>query len=502
MSALSHLAILPILIPLVAGLICVLARGRLRPLHRAVSLVSTLAVLGVAVALAVRTGAGELLVYRPGAWPGPYGIVLVADRLAALMLVVTAMVALAAMLYATSGGDGRGRHFHAFFQLQLVGLNGAFLTGDLFNLFVFFEILLIASYCLLLYGGGERRTKAALHYVVLNLAGSALFLVGVGTLYGVTGSLNMADVAVRVALLPPTDAALVRGAGLLLLVVFGLKAAVMPLYFWLPNAYASATAPVAALFAIMTKVGVYCIVRVFTLIFGPLAGPGADTILPWLLPIALVTQFVAYGGAFAARGLRRQIGYLLIASVGTMLAAIGLFTRDGIAAGLYYLIHSTLTVAVLFLVADLLARQRGADTDRLISGPRLIEPGRIGTLFFIGAIAVVGLPPLAGFLGKAQILAAAPATASGWWLWAVTLTGSVIALVAITRAGVVLFWQTESSPAPAAPRTQGRALPVIGLVAALLALTVLAGPVTSFTTAAADQLLQPAGYISSVLGGP
>lgn len=499
MNALSHLEVLPILIPLVAGVVCIMAGGRLRPLHRIVSIASALLLLGIAVMLAMRTGAGEYLIYRPGAWPAPYGIVLVADRLSSLMLVVTDIVAVAALIYASSGTDAKGRHFHSCFQLQLVGLHGAFLTGDMFNLFVFFEILLIASYCLLLFGGGERRTKAALHYVVLNLAGSALFLVGVGILYGVTGALNMADLSVRVALLPPGDAALVRGAGLLLLVVFGLKAAVMPLYFWLPNAYAAATAPVAAFFAIMTKVGVYCIVRVFTLIFGPFAGPAADTIVVWLLPIALVTQIFAFAGALAARDLRRMVGYLLVASVGTMLAGIGLFTRDGLSAGLYYLIHSTLTMAALFLIADLLARQRGTDATRLTSGARLLESGPIGTLYFIGAIAAVGLPPLAGFLGKAQILAAAPSAATGWWLWAITLSGSVIALLAVTRAGIVIFWHTSGDPVLAAPRSGGRMLPVIGLCAALLALAVFAGPVSSYTTAAAEQLLQPGGYVSSVL---
>src|SRR5690606_2213561 len=227
--------------------------------------------------------------YRLGDWPAPFGIVLVLDRLSALMLVLTAAVALFSLLHAVQGQDRAGPLYHPLFQLQLVGLNGAFLTGDLFNLFVFFEILLIASYCLLVHGSTAPRLRAGVHYVVLNLAGSSLFLIAVGTLYGVTGTLNMADMAQKVALLGAPDAALVRSAALLLLVVFALKAALVPLYFWLPAAYSAASAPVAALFAIMTKVGVYSIVRVYTLIFGSGGGVAAEVATPWLLPLALLT---------------------------------------------------------------------------------------------------------------------------------------------------------------------------------------------------------------------
>src|SRR5690606_35518651 len=352
MNGAPHLVILPVLIPLVAAFVCLLLGGRTRAAHRIVGIVATIGSLVLAAMLVAQAGAGEYLVYRPGAWPAPFGIVLVADRLSALMLLLTDLVALGAILYAVSGGDSAGRYFHAFLQLQLAGLHGAFLTGDLFNLFVFFEILLIASYCLLLFGGGERRARAGVHYVVLNLIASSLFLIAVGTIYGVTGALNMAHVSVRIAELGAGDAALVRIAGLLLMVVFALKAAVAPLYFWLPNAYASANASVAALFAIMTKVGVYAIVRISTLVFGPDAGVGADLALNWLLPAALLTSVLGFAGALAARNLRVMLGYLLIASVGTMLAGIGLFSLEGIGAAHYYLAHSILSFAALFLIAD------------------------------------------------------------------------------------------------------------------------------------------------------
>src|SRR5690606_27806125 len=318
----------------------------------------------------------------------------------ALMLLLTAVLALPVLLYACAGDDRRGVHFHALFQFQLLGINGAFLTGDLFNLFVFFEILLIASYALLVHGNGARQVKAGMAYVVLNLVGSSLFLLGVGTLYGLLGSLNMADLAARIAQAPEADAPLLEAAGYLLLVVFGLKAAILPLHFWLARAYAAAPAPVAALFAIMTKVGLYAILRVFSLLYGSqagsLAGLGQD--LLWWLALG----GVAFGviGALGARSLSRLLAYLVLVSVGTLLAGIAMGSPQGLTASLYYLVHSTLVAGGLFLLAGLVAAQRGEQGGELIHGPGLRQPLLLGALFFAGAIAVAGLPPLSGFLGK------------------------------------------------------------------------------------------------------
>jgi multicomponent K+:H+ antiporter subunit D len=248
--------------PLMAGAICLLLEQRSPLLARALSIGTTVLLLGVALYLAGVAATGTVHSYLLGNWKAPFGIVLALDRLSALMLVLTAVVAVASVLYARGGAargahDEQGPHYHALFQFQLMGLNGAFLTADLFNLFVFFEVLLIASYGLLLHGGGASRLKAAIHYVGFNLTGSALFLIAVALLYGITGTLNMADLAQRVAVLGPEKATLVRSAALLLIVVFGVKAALLPLYFWLPDTYRAAAAPVAALFAIMTQVGVY-----------------------------------------------------------------------------------------------------------------------------------------------------------------------------------------------------------------------------------------------------
>lgn len=498
----GYLVIMPVLVPFLAGALLLLLPARSRTLRRAVSLVSVLLMLAAGVMLLLMSYDGSIHTYRLGDWPAPFGIVLVLDRLSALMLVLTAAVALFSLLHAVQGQDRAGPLYHPLFQLQLVGLNGAFLTGDLFNLFVFFEILLIASYCLLVHGATEPRLRTGVHYVVLNLAGSSLFLIAVGTLYGVTGTLNMADMAQKVALLGAEDAALVRSAALLLLVVFGLKAALVPLHFWLPSAYSAATAPVAALFAIMTKVGVYAIVRVYTLIFGAGAGVAADVAAPWLLPMALVTVVLGMIGATGSRELGRMQGYLLIGSVGIMLSSIALFSTPSIAAGLYYLVHSTIVMAGMFLLTDLIAKQRGDRADLLLSGAPLLQPALLGLLFFTGAVAVAGVPPLSGFIGKALILASAAPMAAMPWVWAVVLGSGLLALIALSRAGIVLFWDMHpEDDADGAGPWRARAFgPTAGLFALIIAITVFAGPLSGFTEATAGQLLAPHDYIRAVLG--
>ena len=306
------------------------------PLRRRIAVLSVSIQIAIAVALLASVGGGEILVYRLGDWPAPWGIVLVADRLAAWMVLITTLLALFAVIYAGDGLDRRGRHFHVLFQMQMFGLAGAFLTGDLFNLFVFFETLLIASYGLLLHGGGRDRIRAGLHYVVLNLIGSTVFLFAAGLIYASLGSLNLADIATRAAQVAPENLGLARAGGLLLLAVFALKAALLPLSLWLPAAYAHTSAPVAALFAIMTKVGAYAILRVDTLVFAGAAGALADLFTPWLLPLALATLSFGMLGALAAQNLRRLAAWLVVASVGTLLTAFSLGS-EGIAAGLYYL---------------------------------------------------------------------------------------------------------------------------------------------------------------------
>jgi multicomponent K+:H+ antiporter subunit D len=457
----------------------------------------------VALALLTAVRDGQVLVYAVGNWVAPFGIVLVADRLAAWMLLTTALLALFALLYASRGSDLAGRHFHVLFQLQLFGLNGAFLTGDLFNLFVFFEILLLASYGLLLHGGGRLRTRASLHFVVINLAGSTLFLFAVGTLYGVLGTLNMADMARQLAMVAPEQLGLVKAAGLLLFGVFALKAAVVPVHLWLPAAYAHTSAPVAALFAIMTKVGAYSILRMDTLVFGEEAGPAAGMLDDWLLPLALLTLVIGVFGVIASKGLREQAAYLVIASVGSLLTAFGLGSSAGIAAGLYYLPHTTFATAALFLLADSIARRRGLSEDRF--SPGVVFPDRLllGVLFFVVAVLVAGLPPLSGFIGKFLTLRAAVEHPAMGWVMALVLGGGLLSVIAMARAGSVLFYRSEAA---AAGDNTGLAVmrreltPVVGLLVLCLGLVIWAGQAQQFSQAAAEQLVQAQHYMAAVLG--
>jgi multicomponent K+:H+ antiporter subunit D len=492
----SHLVILPILIPLVAGALLLVVGRAGRGAERVVGIGATAALVPVAWLLLTRAAGGEILVYYVGDWPAPYGIVLVADRLAALMLFLAALLALPALLYASAGDDRLGSRFHVLYQMQLLGVNGAFLTGDLFNLFVFFEILLIASYALQLHGHGAPRVRAALHLVVLNLVGSSVFLLGVGALYAAVGTLNLADLATEVAAAPREEAGLIRTGGLLLLVVFALKAALVPLGFWLPPAYSTASAPAAALFAIMTKVGVYAILRVHGLAFGPEAGPGASLAIPWLLPLGLATVALATLGVLASRDLPRLLAHLVVLSAGTLTAALGIDSPQATSAALFYTINSTLIGGGLFLLADLIARARGPAGAALGTVAAIDRPALLGILFFVGAVGVAGLPPLAGFPAKVYILQSALAHPASTW---VILGSGLLVIVALSRAGSALFWRVGAAPAadprPAAP------LPLLATVLLLVAtavLSVVAGPAASYTRATAAQLADRGAYVAAV----
>ncbi|MDP2238859.1 MAG: monovalent cation/H+ antiporter subunit D [Burkholderiales bacterium] len=497
----NHMVILPVVLPALAAAL-MLALGKTRPaVQRAVGLACTALLFAVAATLLAQAPSDMPQVYALGNWPAPFGIVMVADRLSALLVALTALVALAALAYAAQGWDNRGRHFHALFQFQLMGINGAFLTGDLFNLFVFFEVMLIASYGLLLHGLGAPRLRAALHYVVINLAASAVFLIAVSLLYGVTGTLNMAHLAERVAQVPPADVALVRAAGLMLLGVFAVKAALFPLYFWLPAAYSSACAPVAALFSIMTKVGVYAIIRVTTLIFGGDTG-AAELTSPWLLPAALATLVLAALGALGAERFTGLIAYLTVASVGTMLAAVAAGGAAALSGALFYLVHSTLVIAALFLLAELLGRQRGIAADTLRAGPALLQPALLGLVFLLGAASVAGVPPSSGFLGKLMILKGTQDATAVAWIWSILLGASLITLVGCARAGSILLWNI-AAPQPAAdaaPARPGEWLPLATLLAGAVLMVVFAAPLKRYADATAAELLSRTAYIAAVLG--
>ena len=500
-----HLIVAALILPAVLGsLTLLLLRHRLGT-SRIVSLGSCLALVGVAATLVVHASGGAVESYALGNWRAPFGIILVVDRLSAMMLLLTSVLALAVMSYAVATGvDRKGWHFHPLFQFQLLGLNGAFLTGDLFNLFVFFEVLLIASYGLLLHGQGATRLKAGVQYVVINLVGSTLFLVGVGLLYGVTGTLNMADMAVRIAAAPPDDQGLIAAGALVLTVVFALKAALVPLHFWLPGAYAATTATVAALFAIMTKVGAYALIRTGTLILGEDAGPLAWLAADWMLPAAIVTTIVGFVGLFAARTLRDMAAWSVLGSMGVLLSAVAVFRVEAMGPALYYTLHSTLAGAALFLVVDLIAKRRGTHGDALTVAPRFCQTELLGGLFFLSAIGVVGLPPLSGFIGKLLILDGVRAAPEAVWIWATILITTLIGVLAFARAGSRIFWKSVTVEGTIPVRALRGRWSGVGVAAVLLAslaaLAAFGGPVTAYTEATAAQLFDPAQYVEAVLG--
>ncbi|MBU1215249.1 MAG: monovalent cation/H+ antiporter subunit D, partial [Gammaproteobacteria bacterium] len=422
------------------------------------------------------------------------------DRLAAAMALLTALLGLGALLYASAGFDTQGRHFHPLFQLQLFGLQGAFLTGDLFNLFVFFEVMLLASYVLLAHGGGLARTRAGLAYVALNLAGSALFLIALGMLYGTLGTLNLADVAQRLQT-PGMDVAPARLACMLLVAVFALKAALLPLSFWLPHAYAAAGAPVAALFVIMTKVGIVSILRVQAVAFAP-AATTADLLDGWLLPLALTTVLFAALGALAALRLRELAAWLVLASAGTLLLVPVFPQADVTAAALYYLVQSTFVAAALFLIAELVAVRRGEASDVFQPGPRLHTPW-LGLAFLLAAASAVGLPPFAGFLGKLMLLSALRDSGSAATIWSVLLIAGLLLMLALARGGGRLLWERSPSHPHGSTHPFGwrRSLAVALLVSPALLLAIFARPVADYAARAAAQLHAPQEYVAGVLGG-
>ena len=505
----TQLPILPILLPMLGGALSLFVEHRRvgTVVQRSVAWTFMLATLLASVLLVARADQGSILVYLLGDWPARIGIALMVDRLSALMVLATSLLGAACLLHACSGWDRRAPHFHALFQLQLMGLNGAFLTGDIFNLFVFFEVMLIASYGLLLSGGRGVRMSAGLHYVAFNIAASTLFLIALGMVYGVFGTLNMAELAARVATVPTGSLPLAKATIGLLLVVFCAKAALLPLYLWLPEAYTRAPAAVAALFAIMTKVGIYAVLRVSSLMLGDDAGAMAGYGWDWMLPAAVGGLALATLGVLAASRLRVLVAYVVLVSATTLFIAFGLRSAGTIAAGLYYLVHSSFVAAALFLVADLVRRGRGDAGDALRAfapapGVRVVA----GVMFLVGAVSVAGLPPLSGFVGKTLLLQAVPEP-DIQWAWPAILGSSMLVIVGLTRAGTRIFWKpapVRPSPAGDGPRNARGRLRLPETIATMLllsygvAMAVAPGPVTAYARATAEQLLAPATYVDQV----
>ena len=532
MSWLSHLIILPILIPLLTGAAIIPIDERERTMKGIIAFCATAVVFIISLILMrmaasfddAQAGAG---VYLLGNWPAPFGIVLVLDRLSALMLVLTGFLALSAQVFAMARWQKAGSHFHSLFQLMLAGLNGAFLTGDLFNLFVFFEMMLAASYGLLLHGSGPLRVKAGLHYIAVNLVASSLFLIGVSLIYGATGTLNMADLALRIAVVSGENRMLMEAGAAVLGVAFLVKAGMWPLGFWLPGAYSAATPPVAAIFAILTKVGVYILLRLSLLFFSADAGASAGFGQMVLLYGGMVT--IAFGaiGVLASQAMGRLAGYCVMVSSGTMLAAIGIGGIDVIGGALFYLVSSTLTICAFFLLIELVERARDAGADVLAvtmeaygdadedeeeKEEGVAVPGTLAVLglcFCLCAMLLSGLPPLSGFLAKFAILhglfdpeagAGTAATGAQWTYVALLILSGLAAMIAMNRIGIRTFWNSIEGTIPRVYLIE--IMPVLVLLSACLFLSFQAGPTMRFMDATAEFLSKPQNYTGRVMSAP
>ena len=502
----THWLIMPVVLPALLAPFIILAARYHMGIQRVFSVAGVVTMIAIALGLVAQTADGTVMLYQLGNWAAPFGIVLVGDRLSTMMLLLMAVLALFVLLYAIgSKWDERGAHFHVLFQFQLMGIAGAFLTGDLFNLFVFFEVLLIASYGLMIHAGGNARLRAGVQYVLFNLLGSTLFLFALGAIYAEAGTLNMADLAMRVQLIGADATVGIRVAAVLLILVFAIKAAIVPLHFWLPSSYAEAPAPVAALFAIMTKVGAYAIIRVYTLIFPVDLEVTAGLHGTWLLPVAMVSLAVGAVGVLGAKKLDRLVAFAVISSMGMVMVAVGMFTEESIASALYYMIHSTLAAGALFLIVDLVRQSRGHLN--LVTDAPVTSAALVSGMFMVAAIAIAGLPPLSGFVGKLMVLNAAFDDGLAVWVWSFVLVSSLITIVGFARAGSVLFWKAQADSAPVAE--PGRPVPsplsfvaVGGLLALLTAHTLFAGLIYDYTTVTAAQLFTPDTYISTVLETP
>lgn len=443
-----HTPIISILIPAFTGFLLLFlghsgkfdANSTLQPWRRILSYTATILGLITAIDYVIQANTGRISVYELSEWTAPFGIVLVLDRLSAFMVLLTYLLAMPVLWFSSQDWDIRGRYFHALFQFLLMGLCGAFLTGDLFNLFVFFEILLMSSYVLLIYGQGKARFQLGIHYVVINLFASAVFLTGLGLIYASVGSLNMTDVARILPTLHPDQLQLATIGGYLLFIVFAIKAAIVPLGFWLPKTYAVASTPVAALFTIMTKVGIYAILRVNALAF---VSFGHTLFFDLLLILGLISSLYGAIVAMGAVRLRRFVGFMILSSLGTILTGLALNKPAAWAAALYYLLHSTIIGAAFYLFCGWLTAGRGEFKDHLRVAPQLKQEKVLSICFFLIALMMAGLPPFSGFLGKVFLLQATQGHPYQVWIIAVVLLVSLFSIIAFVRAGFILFWQSS-----------------------------------------------------------
>ena len=491
--------LVPIVLPLAAAAIS-LGLGRFTRLRRVVGITALTATLAVSVALLMATRDGALVVVEVGGWESPLGITLVVDLFSAIMLTVSSTMLLAVLLYATGSPRTNDTElfFHPVYMVLAAGVSACFTTGDLFNLFVAFEVTLVASYVLITLGGSRAQVRHGTTYVVISLLASTLFITAVGLVYAATGSVNMADLAVR---LPEIDPGLRSALGLLFLVVFGIKAAIFPLFFWLPDSYPTAAAPITAIFAgLLTKVGVYAIIRSQTLLFG------SDESSSLLLVVASLTMAVGVLGAIAQNDVKRILSFHIVSQIGYMIFGLGLFTTAGLAATVFYVVHHIVVKTTLFLVGGLIEERAGTGELRRLGGLQHSSPF-IAALFLIPALSLAGVPPMSGFVAKLSLVQSGLAAGANVTV-AVSLAVSILTLFSMTKIWAGAFWGAPIDPPPeSAKQTDtetGWSVLMVGstavLVAAGLAFVVFATPLYDLGQTAAAVMADSTKYIEAVLG--
>jgi multicomponent Na+:H+ antiporter subunit D len=496
----SDLLIFPVLIPMLTGILTLLVGGP-SPLQRGLSVLGAGLLLATGLGLLMSVTQHGIHVVAVGSWPAPYGITLVADVFSSLLVAVTGLVALACILYSlvTIDPEREAVGYHPLYHFLLMGVCGAFLTGDLFNLYVWFEVMLMASFVLMALGGERGQMEGAIKYVTINLVSSAIFLAALGLLYGLTGTLNMADLAVKLA--NPSaglSAGLVTVLAMMLLVAFGIKAAVFPLFFWLPASYHAPPPAVSAVFAgLLTKVGVYALIRVFTLIF--LQDVGFTHTL--ILIVAGLTMVTGVLGAVAQNEFRRVLSFHIVSQIGYMVLGLGLFTPLALAGAVFYIVHHIVVKTNLFLIGGLVERLGGTPQLKQLGGLYESHIG-LALLFLIPALSLAGLPPLSGFFAKLAVLQAALAV--GQYVSAgIALAVGLLTLFSMLKLWREAFWKPapESAPMPpTAPIGTASLLPIMILAAVTIMIGLAAGPVFALALQASDQLMNPALYTQAVLG--
>ncbi len=491
----AWLPALPVLIPFLTTSILVLVRRR-PGLQQVASVAGAAALLTSGVALVAAVGSEGTLVSQAGNWPAPFGITLVADRLAAILVAVAGLVGLTAVIYALADipEDRRRAGVHPVMHLLLAGVCGAFLTGDLFNLFVWFEVMLMASFVLLALGARAGHLGGAVKYLVLNFLSSGLFLAAAGLLYGSLGTLNLADLASRLRSLPEPGPAF--AAGVLLLVSFGIKAAVFPLFSWLPASYHTAPIAVSALFAgLLTKVGVYALLRSYALFFSV----DHEWFGPLLLWVSVATMAVGVLGAAAQYEIRRILSWHIISQIGYMTLGVALFTQGAVAAAVFYVIHHILVKTNLFFLSGAIEEVTGSDRLDRIGGLYRSAPLLSG-LFLVPAFSLGGIPPLSGFFAKFGLLRAG-FEVGAWVPLSAALGVGLLTLFSMTKIWAEVFWKDAPAGSPP-PRTPGllRLLPIAVLASATVVISFWPEPLLRYAVAAGQELVDGGGYIQAVLG--